>query len=319
MSNVILANIKFTNRLKLDFMKRLLLVSALVILCTGASFAQRNRGIKGSGNVVRQERTVPAFDRIEAGSAFKVFIKQGSPQSLVIEIDDNVQEYVETTVSGGKLKIGFKSMSQINDVHTMAAHITVPNLTGIEAHGACNVTLETPFNVNGNTQIDLGGAAKLSGKQFASSGTLSVELGGASKMELAMSATAVKVDMGGAAKLSCEKLTAQRTVNLELGGASQMSSDISANTVAIDASSAAKLTSRLLASSVAIEASSAARVDLSGKAATQTISASSGAHVDLKALDGDTAAVTASSGARVQIGTAMLGAIKTSSGASVTK
>jgi hypothetical protein len=259
-------------------MKRLLLILAVILLCVGATFAQRKR-VDGSGEVIRRERTVPAFDKIEASSAFKVVIKQGSPQSLVIEINDNVMEYVETTVSGGKLYIGFKSMGQINDVHTMAAHIIVPNLTEIKAHGACAVVLETSFNVNGNVKIDLGGAAKLSGKEFAVSGLLDVEMGGASQMELAMSA----------------------------------------NTVTIEASGASKLTSRLSASSVAIDASSAAKVDLSGKVATQTLSASGGASINLKKLDGDTAAVTASSGAKVKIGSANIRAIKTSGGASVTK
>jgi hypothetical protein len=317
-SNVIYANIKFINRLKLNFMKRLLLISAVVLLCAGTAFAQRNR-VNGSGKVIRQERTVPAFDKIEVSNAFKLLVKQGSPQSLVIEIDDNVMEYVETTVSGGKLRIGFKSNSQINDVQTIAAHITVPNLTGIEAHGASNVTLETSFNVSGNMKIDLSGAAKLSGKELAVSGTLDVEISGASQMELAMSASSAKIDLSGAAKLSCEKLTTRGTANLELSGASNMKSDISANTVAIEASGASKLTSRLSASSVAIDASSAARVELSGKVATQTVSASGGASVNLKELDGNTATVTASGGARVNVGSASIGAVKTSGGASVNK
>jgi hypothetical protein len=299
-------------------MKKLLFISAVVLLCVGTAFAQKNR-VNGSGKVVRLERTVPTFNKIEANNAFKVFVKQGNPQSLVIEIDNNVMEYVETTVSGGKLHIGFKSMNQINNVNTMAAHITMPNLTGIEAHGASNITLETSFNVGGNMKIDLAGAAKLLGKEFAVSGALDVEMRGASQMELTLSALSAKIDLGGAAKLSCEKLTVRGTVNIELSGASNMKSDMSANMVTIEASGASKLTSRLSASSVAIDASSAAKVELSGKAATQTVNASGGAYVNLKKLDGDTAAVSASSGARVNVGSASLRPLKTSNGASVNK
>ena len=63
--------------------------------------------IQGSGNVVTEEREVSDFDKVAMSGFGRVIVTQGDSESLTIETDDNLMQYIETQVSGGTLELGF--------------------------------------------------------------------------------------------------------------------------------------------------------------------------------------------------------------------
>ena len=92
-------------------MKRLSMWLALMVLMA-ASLACAVpfvgiRTIKGSGNVVTEERDVSGFDRVALSGFGEVIITQGDKESLTVETDDNLMRYIETKVRGGTLELGF--------------------------------------------------------------------------------------------------------------------------------------------------------------------------------------------------------------------
>jgi len=62
--------------------------------------------IRGSGNVIREERDVSGFTGVKVSNQGDLKIELGDREKLVIEAEDNLMEYIETYVEDGVLKIG---------------------------------------------------------------------------------------------------------------------------------------------------------------------------------------------------------------------
>jgi hypothetical protein len=81
------------------------MIMSFVLTSCSVPFAPRL--VRGSGNVVVEERSVRGFDKIVVSGAGRVIVTQGDEESLSIETDDNLMKYIETKVEGGTLEIGF--------------------------------------------------------------------------------------------------------------------------------------------------------------------------------------------------------------------
>ena len=54
--------------------------------------------VKGSGNVVTKERDVSGFDKVVVSGLGRVIVTQGDEESLTVETDDNLMQYIETLI-----------------------------------------------------------------------------------------------------------------------------------------------------------------------------------------------------------------------------
>lgn len=88
--------------------KIIIIIMIIATVTTACAVPFRPRLIKGSGNVIVEDRKVSGFDKILVTGAGKIIITQGDSESLSIETDDNLMEYIVTKVNGKTLEIGFK-------------------------------------------------------------------------------------------------------------------------------------------------------------------------------------------------------------------
>lgn len=92
----------------------------------------------GSGNIISETRSAANFEGISVGGGFEVEVKTGESTSVMVEADDNIMKYIETTVSGGTLRIRTEGMNNYSDVH-MKVFITAPAIKRIKASASAEV------------------------------------------------------------------------------------------------------------------------------------------------------------------------------------
>ena len=63
--------------------------------------------IKGSGNVITESREVSGFNGVSHTGIGRVTITQGDTESLTIQADDNLMEYITSEVKNDTLELGF--------------------------------------------------------------------------------------------------------------------------------------------------------------------------------------------------------------------
>jgi len=100
----------------------ILLLTGLIAVMPSAMFAFE-KNITGNGIVEKQTRKVSSFNALDISSAFDIFLTQGNEESLVIEADENIMEYIITEVRGGTLRIYIDEHRNIRNVKTMKVYL----------------------------------------------------------------------------------------------------------------------------------------------------------------------------------------------------
>jgi Putative auto-transporter adhesin, head GIN domain len=144
---------------------RLLAVSvATVILAAGCIVIDLDgcskKKVKGSGNLISEERQVSEFNQIVLKGMGKITLASGEQQNLNIKTDDNIVSLIETTVRNGELKISHNAWN-IRPT-TLEFLITVKDLKGVAVSGSGNISGKDRFfsedffiNVSGSGNISL--------------------------------------------------------------------------------------------------------------------------------------------------------------------
>ncbi len=96
-----------------------LLVSFVLVSCQfNGNFSF---GVKGNGNVTKEDRTIPEnFNSIEVSRGMDVYLTQNDNVSLMVEADENLHDIIVTVVENNTLKIYADeniSSSKANKVH----------------------------------------------------------------------------------------------------------------------------------------------------------------------------------------------------------
>ena len=211
-------------------------LSVLIILVFGASAVSAQ--VRGSGSVVKQEREVGDFHGVVVKSGIDLTVKQGSQPALVIETDDNLQEYIISEVKEGILYVYVRKNSQITRSNAMDAHVTVKDLEKISASGGGDVESLTMINT-GEISIDLSGGGDLSFKLTANRALC--ELSGGGNASLEGSIREYKASLSGGGDLDLEGEIGMIDIELSGGGDAMISTEGKTSGIVADMSGGGNL------------------------------------------------------------------------------
>lgn len=189
-----------------------LTLSIVLVLNTGCSYAFQ--GIKGNGNVVKQERDVSSFTGIDVGGAFHVYLTQGDKEGVIVEADENLLDVIETEVRGSTLRI--KTTEDIRDSKALNIYITFKDLKELDVSGACHLESEDKLKLS-DLDIDCSGASDVDLKLSGSN--MNLDCSGASNIDLYGSAESIVMDISGASNLDASDFEV-KNCDAEVSGAS---------------------------------------------------------------------------------------------------
>jgi hypothetical protein len=155
------------------------------------------RTIRGSGEVIVEDRDVSGFDQVILAGLGEVFITQGDEESLTIETDDNLMEYIESEVRGGKLYLEFAQNTNLDPTDTIKYRLNVVNLVGIESSGVGSFSIQSLDTQS--FDIAFSGAGKIVVDSLTA-GELSIEIRGTGDIELAGEVDSQAITISGAGR-----------------------------------------------------------------------------------------------------------------------
>jgi hypothetical protein len=222
-----------------------------------------------------ETRPVPGFTGINASGVYDITVTKGNTESLTIEAEDEVIQYVRSEVRDGVLHLSLNNRNKLNNIKTLKASIVMRNLDHVTLSGACKLTANDLFtpdkfkagcsgastidvnintgqlnmeasgasnirmiaNVTGDTYLNLSGASKVRGE--LKSGNVKFNISGVGSIELTGSTTDVKIDTSGTSKIMAENF-AVKTATIQSSGASNITVNVS-DTLKISASGASSV------------------------------------------------------------------------------
>jgi hypothetical protein len=149
------------------------LMAVLLALFTGCVVNLGGSGVRGSGVVKTETRSVSGFSSIAFNSEGKVTVQQTGKESLTITAEDNLLPLLESQVTDGTLSIGTVNNADINPTKSIDFAIEVKSLEGFNMTGVGSIEAK---GIQGNRlTIGLTGAGDMSIEGNADSLDLNLE------------------------------------------------------------------------------------------------------------------------------------------------
>jgi hypothetical protein len=173
-------------------MKARVCTIALVLMLCACSLG----AVRGSGKLITESRTVRDFDRVSLSGSGEVILTQGDGESLTVETDGNVMQYVTSEVRGGTLTLGTEPGKRISPTR-LKFTLRVRDLAGLRVSGSGDIDaerfdtddLEITVSGSGEVQID-----SLTADEVA------IQISGSGDVELAGQVTGQEVTVSGSGK-----------------------------------------------------------------------------------------------------------------------
>ena len=170
--------------------------------------------------MVTVEGSFSGFENLDIGHSFKVDIIQSQTYSVVVRVDDSIEQYLVMDQSGDTLKLGLEDGRLYTNV-TLEAQISMPVLRSLELSGASDASF-TQFASPNPFDLVISGASSAAGD--IETGDVRIELSGASEAQLSGSGLDLTLEASGASEADLEMFTVNNA-SLDLSG----SSDVTVN------------------------------------------------------------------------------------------
>lgn len=161
-------------------------ILSFTLVLVAFSACREFKQVRGSGNIITQNKTIGNFNAISVGGAFEVEIKNGPVTEIKLEADDNIIKYVDIHVSGNTLKVKTEGLNNLNNAH-LKVFVTAPNISEIKSSGAATVDIKGVLKNNDKINLDASGAANINGEVDApeivteASGAANIDITGRTK------------------------------------------------------------------------------------------------------------------------------------------
>jgi len=162
----------------------------LFISITGSS---QIYGIKGEGDIVKQEIKLESLRGINLGISGDVVLTQGSPQKIVVEGQQNIIDNIEREVKGGLWNIRFDK--NVRESKNVTVYITLQDLEEISLTGSGSVRSTNKFAGLDDLDISVVGSGEITLVYEAN--TTDLNLSGSGSIDLAGTSDELSIAISG--------------------------------------------------------------------------------------------------------------------------
>ncbi len=168
----------------------------------------------GSGKIVTETRQVSGFDKVSVSGGGDLVIIQDGTESITIETDDNLMQYLVAEVRGGTLHLYLDNQG-INNFNPTRLVFTVhvKDLTGVTTSGSWDITSKKIATTS--LDLNISGSGDIAIDSLTAE-SLSVDISGSGEMDAAGTVTSQTIHISGSGKIRAADLkseTAQVSVS----------------------------------------------------------------------------------------------------------
>lgn len=121
----------------------------IVFLTLGITFCtdgQIRRTVYGNNHVVKKEREAGRFTGLRVSSGIDVYLKQTGNESIEVEADENLHEYILTEIRDGVLHV--YTEANIREAEMKRVYVTMKDISSLKTSSAGDIIGETPVKTD---------------------------------------------------------------------------------------------------------------------------------------------------------------------------
>ena len=184
-------------------MKKLSSITALILILflTLTCQAQPRKTVHGNNKVVTKDREAGSFSGIRASTGIDVYLKQGDSQSITVEADENLHEYILTEIEGDVLVV--YTEVNIRDAEEKKVYVTMKEIKSVKASSAGDIIGQSPVKTD-EIEIDASSAGDIRLEVYAKE--IEVDISSSGDVTLKGEADVLEADLSSAGNLSAVEL-----------------------------------------------------------------------------------------------------------------
>jgi hypothetical protein len=123
-----------------------LLIMFLALSITFCTDGQIRRTVYGNNHVVKKEREAGRFTGLRVSSGIDVYLKQTGNESIQVEADENLHEYIITEIRDGVLHV--YTEANIRQAEMKRVYVTMKDINSLKTTSAGDIIGETPVKTD---------------------------------------------------------------------------------------------------------------------------------------------------------------------------
>jgi Putative auto-transporter adhesin, head GIN domain len=141
-------------------MKKLILFTAVIFMMGSSCHYMGGKRVRGNGRTSTEQRSISGFTTVETHGSIDIIVSQGAYKTEV-ECDENLLQYIETSVDNGRLLVHFRDGLWLTHYNNAKVHVTAPVLNGFEIHGSGNISSEGKITESNKMKMIISGSGDI--------------------------------------------------------------------------------------------------------------------------------------------------------------
>lgn len=180
--------------------------------------------ISGDGHVVTQQRSTGNFNSVDVSGGIKVHVRQDAANSVKVEADQNLMEYIDVYNDGNTLVIKEKEGFNLDPSKDIVVYVAAPVFKDIDVSGACDIIGDNTISGGDELNMHVSGSGDI--VMAVALPKVSAEISGSGSINLKGQATNFSAHVSGSGDVKCFDLVTD-TTELDLSGSSD--AEVTAN------------------------------------------------------------------------------------------
>ena len=202
-------------------------LTALFIILLITSYAQAQR-VSGNGKVIEKTRQVGNFDQVGVSGSFDVFLVKGAEGKVELSVEQNLEPYLETEVSNGKLKIRWQKGTNIRTTKSTKVTVYFEEVNGVVLSGSGDIVSRDPLNTQ---ELDVAVAGSGDIKLEVNTDHVNAAVSGSGDIELSGTTKEFSSAVAGSGDIEAYDLKAE-TAELKISGSGTIRASVEKELVA---------------------------------------------------------------------------------------
>jgi Putative auto-transporter adhesin, head GIN domain len=175
-----------------------------------------HKTIRGNGNITTSVRNIQSVHGVRCAGSYDVQLTQGSPTSVKIETDENLQPYIVTEVNGDGLTIRTKEDVNVDPSQKTRVYITTDRLEEFRLSGSGTVNTQNKFTGGSHLDLNISGSGNM---HFdVNTPKTDCNISGSGDIYLTGETRNSRIDIAGTGNYHAEDLKSE-TVTVKIAGA----------------------------------------------------------------------------------------------------
>lgn len=164
--------------------------------------------ITGSGNVITESRHVNQFNGVRTSGSIDIEVTNGGSPSVRVEADDNIMQYVITSVDNGLLDVHFKNNISYRNIN-VKVYVSAPSLSRLFVSGSGTIVSKNTVTNDDHIECKVSGSGDINASMDAPS--IGADIGGSGTITLQGRTKNFDCSIGGSGDIKCRDLLSENT------------------------------------------------------------------------------------------------------------